>query len=60
MRRLFSLLALLVFSSTSNAVCTVACCTVSSGVITNANDSICYTQPDYYSIKLLEVIRETA
>jgi hypothetical protein len=55
MRKFYCFLALLVFSSTSHAVCTVACCTVSSGVITNVNDSICYTQPDYYSIKLLKL-----
>ena len=55
MERFYCFLALLVFSSTSHAVCTVSCCTVSSGVITNANDSICYTQPDYYSIKLLKL-----
>ncbi len=53
--RFYSFLALLIFSCTSHAVCTISCCTVSSGVITNANDSICYTQPDYYSIKLIKL-----
>ena len=55
MRRFYCFLVLLVFLNTSHAVCTVACCTVSSGVITNTNDSTCYTQPDYYSIKLLKL-----
>jgi hypothetical protein len=49
MNKFFPILLLLIIPNISNA------CTVTSGVVTNANDSACYTQPDYYSMKLLKL-----
>lgn len=49
MNKIFPILLLLIIPNISHT------CTITSGVITNANDSACYTQPDYYSIKLLKV-----
>lgn len=49
MNKFFPILLLLIIPNISHA------CTVTSGVVTNANDSSCYTQPDYYSIKLFKL-----
>jgi hypothetical protein len=49
LNKIFPILLLLIIPNISHT------CTITSGVITNANDSACYTQPDYYSIKLLKV-----
>jgi hypothetical protein len=49
LNKIFPILLLLIIPNISHT------CTVTSGVVTNANDSTCYTQPDYYSIKLLKL-----
>ena len=49
MNKFFPVLLLLIIPNISHA------CTVTSGVVTNTNDSTCYTQPDYYSIKLFKL-----